>query len=163
MADETTKIPDEFKSEVKPKRSRKPKVEDDEETAELRSEAMDLVERKEIDCTKTKIKNASKTELERILVKYERKKAEIASDYFSDTIIQKVSDLLDFADICDGENLSKDLGNDTLFRKDLKYIISYLLPYMPFVGLACGGIIISKHWYIGKGCCWHTHPNDRIE
>ena len=75
---------------------------------------------------------------------------------------------MDFADICDGENWSKDLGDDTLFRKGLKYIISYLLPYMVFVGLACGGIIISKHWYMGKGdkgkdVVNTPHPNDRLK
>ena len=44
MEDETTKIPEEFVNNVKLKRS---KAEDDEYTAELRSEVLDLAERKE--------------------------------------------------------------------------------------------------------------------
>ena len=40
--------------------------------------------------------------------------------------------------------------NDTLFQRDLKSIISYSIPYIPMVGLVCGGIIIAKQWYMGK-------------
>ena len=76
MEDGTTKIPEEFVNNDKPRKG-KTKIKDDEYTAELRSEALDLAERKEINYTVAKIKRASKVELERIMVKYERERAEL--------------------------------------------------------------------------------------
>ena len=108
MEDGTTKIPEEFVNSNKPKKS-KTKVEDDEYTAELRSEALDLAERKEINYTVAKIKRASKVELERIMVKYERERAEEVINYFSETLVGKLLELLDFTDVCDGGNLNEDL------------------------------------------------------
>ena len=91
-----------------------------------------------------KIKKASKVELERIMVKYEKEKAEEVINYFSETLVSKLSELLDFTNVCDRKNLNKDLEKDALFQRDLKSIISYSIPYIPMVGLVCGGIIIAK-------------------
>ena len=148
MGDETTKIRDEFVNNTKPKKS-KAKV-DDEYTAELRSEVLDLAERKAYSHTTTKIKRASKLELERIMVKYNQDQAEIVNNCLSKTLIHKLSELLDFTNVCHGEDLSKDLESNILLQEDLKTIISYSIPYIPMIGLVCGGIIIAKHWYMGK-------------
>ena len=140
MKNGTTVIPEEFVNDVKPKKSKsKTKVEDDEYTAELRSEALDLAERKKINYTVAKIKRASKVELERIMVKYEREQAEEVINYFSETLVGKLSELLDFTNVCDGENLNKDLEKDSLFQRDLKSIISYSIPCIPMVGLVVVG------------------------
>ena len=85
----------------------------------------------------------------------------------SETLIHKLSDLLDFTNVCDGEHLSKDLESNVLLREDLKTIISYSIPYIPMIGLVCGGIIIAKHWYMGKkdkgkDVVDTPHPNDRV-
>ena len=105
---ETTKIPEEFIE--KPKKGKgKCKVEDDEYTAELRIEVLKLAEWKEINYTVAKVKKASKVELERILVRYEKDRAEEVINYFSDTLVGRFSDLMDHMNFCDGEDLSKDL------------------------------------------------------
>ena len=47
--------------------------------------------------------------------------------------------------IDDGESLRKDLGDNELFKRDVKNALSYVTPYIPFVGLVCGGICIAKY------------------
>ena len=42
------------------------------------------------------------------MVKYNQEQAEIVNKYLSETLIHKLSDLLDFTDVCDGEDLGKD-------------------------------------------------------
>ena len=160
-ATENTKIPEEFIENPKKGKS-KSKVEDDEYTSELRDEVLKLAERKEVKYTVAKMKKASKSELERILVKYEKDRAEEVINYFSDTIIGRFSDLMDHMDFCNGEDLEK----DALFQRDLKSIISQSIPYIPMVGLVCGGIIVAKHWFMGKkgkGVVDTPHPNYRVK
>ena len=146
---QNTKIPEEFIE--KPKKGKGMcKVEDDGYTAELRDEVLKLAERKEISYSCKSCKRASKTEFERILVKYEKNRAEEVINYFSDTLVGRFSDLLDHMNFCHGEDLSKDLEKDTSFQRDLKSIISQSIPYIPMVGLVCEGIIVAKHWFMGK-------------
>ena len=45
----------------------------------------------------------------------------------------------------DGEFLEKDLENNELFKRDVKNILCHITPYIPFVGLVCGGICLGKH------------------
>ena len=117
MEGETTKIPEEFIENPKKVRS-KAKVEDDGYTAELRVEIIKLAERKEINYPVAKVKRASNVELERILVRYEKRTEEFIN-YFSDTLVCRFSDLMDHMDFCNGEDLEKDLEKDALFQRDL--------------------------------------------
>ena len=84
-------------------------------------------------------------------MKYKKDRAEEVINYFSDTLVGRFSDLMDHMNFCDGEDLEKDLEKDALFQRDLKSIISQSIPYIPImVGLVCGGIIVVKHWFMGK-------------
>ena len=85
--------------------------------------------------TEAKIKRASKLELEKILIKYQQEQAEIVNNCISKTLIHKLSSLLDYTDVCDGEELSKDLESNELIKEDLKAIISYTIQYIPMIGL----------------------------
>ena len=101
------------------------------------------------------------------MVKYNQECAEIFNNCLSDTLIHKLSELLDFTNVCDGEDLSKDLESNVLSQEDLKTIISYSIPYIPMIGLVCGGIIIAKHWYVGKknkgiDVADTPHPKNRV-
>ena len=145
---ENTKIPEELV--VKKKAS---KIKDDEVTSELREDVLKLVKKKEIKCTAAKAKKAYKAELDlSLLFKYEKEQAGQVINYFSETIVGKFSDLLDYADFFDGYELEKNLEKDVLFQRDLKSLISQVIPYVPMVGLVCGGIIVVKHWFMGKEC-----------
>ena len=45
----------------------------------------------------------------------------------------------------DGKKLENELGNNELFKRDVKTVLSYVTPYVPLMGLACGGICIGRH------------------
>ena len=52
---------------------------------------------------------------------------------------------LEFVNVDDKESLKKDLEDNELFKRDVKNIISYVTPYIPLVGLVCGGIYLLKY------------------
>ena len=78
-------------------------------------------------------------------------------------MIHKLSDLLDSMNVCDGDELNKDLDANVLLREDLKTIISYTTPYIPMIS---GALILAKHWYVGKKDkgidVVDPHPKDRV-
>ena len=42
------------------------------------------------------------------------------------------------------EELKDDLQSKELFKRDVKNILSYVTPYVPLIGLACGAICLGK-------------------
>ena len=42
-------------------------------------------------------------------------------------------------------NLEDDVTKNKILKKDLKTIVGYVTPYVPFVGLISGGITIGGH------------------
>ena len=43
------------------------------------------------------------------------------------------------------DSLEKDLEGNELFKRDVKNILCLITPYIPFVGLVCGGVSVGKH------------------
>ena len=43
------------------------------------------------------------------------------------------------------EELKDDLQSNELFKRDVKNMLSYVTPYVPLIGLACGAICLGKH------------------
>lgn len=43
------------------------------------------------------------------------------------------------------EDLQEDLQSNELFKRDVKNTLSYVTPYIPLIGLACGAICLGKH------------------
>ena len=43
------------------------------------------------------------------------------------------------------EELEKELIKDKLFKRDAKYVIEKLSPYLPYIGILSGGITEGKH------------------
>jgi hypothetical protein len=39
----------------------------------------------------------------------------------------------------------KELNDNDLFKRDAKTLISHITPYIPMIGLVCGGLIVAKH------------------
>ena len=63
-------------------------------------------------------------------------------------LIKQLSELmtsLELVNVDDRESFKKDLGDNELFKRDVKNALSYVTPYIPFVGLVCGGICIAKY------------------
>ena len=84
--------------------------------------------------------------MEKIYKNYLTKKLDETNDHIADPLIKQLSELMTSLELVnDGEPLGKDLENNELFKRDVKTILCYITPYIPFVGLVCGGICLGKH------------------
>ncbi|CAB3991626.1 multidrug resistance-associated 5 isoform X1 [Paramuricea clavata] len=77
---------------------------------------------------------------------YERQKLENTNNQLADIIITKFSELMEELDaVKDAERMKKELEENSLLRKDLKNLVSYVTPYIPLIGILNGGITVGKH------------------
>ena len=112
----------------------------------LREELISLAEAGEIKHTPKNIKKASQAALEKIKRDYDRKQTDEANDFISDSLISKLSELMSSLDMINESGEMKDeLQDNKLLKRDLKNIISHITPYIPLIGLFCGGVIVGKH------------------
>ena len=117
----------------------------------LRSELITLVEKGEIKQSVAYIKNASYSVLERIKVEYERKQLEETNEYLSETLIEKLSEFMEGANmIDDAKNMEEELLHNKMVKRDLRNILGYVTPYIPLIGFVCGISIMGKHMYSRK-------------
>ena len=123
-----------------------PTMSDEDTDLCLREELISLAEAGEIMYTPKNIKKASQAVLEKIKRDYDRKQTDEASEFLSDNIISKVSELLSNLDmIKEPDEMEKELQDNKLLKRDQKNIISHITPYIPLIGLFCGSVIIGKH------------------
>ena len=122
--------------------------EETEETSNvsLREELLSLAEKGEIKQSEKYIKNASQETLEKIKKDYDRKQLDAANEYISENLIAKFSDLMKNLELVDNsEEMEKELTGNQMLKKDIKSIIGYVTPYLPYIGLFCGGVVVAKH------------------
>ena len=119
--------------------------------SELRDELISLAVRGEIKYTVNKIKKASPAELERIMVKNKQEQTDVAIEQVSITLIKQFSNLMDkLKMVDDGESMNDDFDNSNVLNKDLKKIVGYVTPYMPYIGIITGGFIVAGHVWSRK-------------
>ena len=64
----------------------------------------------------------------------------------TNTLVKKISDWMIYLELVENDDsLEKDLDNNKPFKKDVKEFVGLITPYIPYVGLVCGGISIEKH------------------
>ena len=113
-------------------------------TINYREEVLRLVNEGKIKHTTKYVEKATDETLEKIYRNYLTKQLDETNEHVADTLIRQISELitqLDFVDVNDTESL----GDSDLFKRDVKNVLSYVTPYIPFVGLICGGICITKY------------------
>ena len=117
----------------------------------VRAELITLAEKHEIKHSVTYIKKASQSALEKIKEDYERKQLEETNDYLSETLMGKLSEFMESADmIDDAKSLEEELARNKMVKRDLKNILGHITPYIPLIGLVCGATIVGKHVYNKK-------------
>ena len=127
--------------------------EETEETpnANLREELLSLSEKGEITQTERYIRKASQETLTKIKKDYQRKQLDAANEFISENLISKFSDLMKNLELVDdSEEMEKELADNQMLKKDIKNLIGYMTPFLPYIGLFCGGVYIAKH-VIKKG------------
>ena len=121
-------------------------MEEDQEVVNYREEILRLVAEGKIQHTTKYVEKASDETLEKIYKGYLAKQLDETNEQITNTLIKQLSDLMtSFELIEDGEELEGDLGNNELFKRDIKNMLCYVTPYIPLVGLVCGGICLGKH------------------
>ena len=74
-------------------------------------------------------------ETEKIYKNYLTKQLDETNDHIADRLIKQLSELVTSLELVDdGESLERDLENNELFKRDVKNILCYITPYIPFVG-----------------------------
>ncbi len=117
----------------------------------LRSELITLTKKGEIKQSVAYIKKANYIALEKIKAEYERKQLQETNEYLSETLMEKLSEIMEGANmIDDAKSMEKDLLHNKMVKKDLKNILGYITPYIPLIGLVCGITIVGKHMYNRK-------------
>ena len=117
-------------------------------TVNFREEVLRLVNEGKVKHTAKYVEKATDETLEKIYKNYLAKQLDETNEHVADTLIRQLSELmthLELVDIDDKESLKKDLGDSDLFKRDVKNVLSYVTPYIPFVGLICDGICITKY------------------
>ena len=120
--------------------------EEEGETVNYREEVLRLVAEGKIKHTTKYVEKASDETVEKMYKNYLMKQLDETNDHIADTLIKQLYELMTSLELVDdGESLEKDLENNELFKRDVKNILCYITPYIPFVGLVCGGICLGKH------------------
>ena len=117
----------------------------------LKSELITLAEKGEIKQSVANIKRASYSVLEKIKAEYERKQLEDTNEYLSETLMEKLLEFMEGANmIDDAKNMEEELLHNKMVKRDLRNILGYVTPYIPLIGLVCGISIVGKHMYNRK-------------
>ena len=111
-----------------------------------REEILRLVTEGKIKHTMKYVQKASDETLEKIYKNYVTKQLDEVNEQITTTFIKQLSDLMTSLELIeDGEDLETDLENNELLKRDMKNMLCHVTPYIPLVGLVCGGICLGKH------------------
>ena len=118
----------------------------EEEIAKKRIELFLLSEDEEIPQSVAQLKKASGKQVMKIYAEYERQQTEKANAFLTDLLISKFSDLLGGLEAIESsDELEKDLSKDKLLRRDVKFLVEKVTPFLPYLGILSGGITVGKH------------------
>ena len=123
-----------------------PDYDEKEEIINYREEVLRLVEEGKIKHTRKYIEKKSDESLEKIYKNYIAKQLDETNEQITNTLIDQLSELLTSLEMVEEkEELKDDLKGNELFKRDVKNMLSYVTPYVPLIGLACGAICLGKH------------------
>ena len=121
-------------------------MDENHEEVNYREEILRLVSEGKIKHTIKYVEKSSDETLEKIYKSYVAKQLDETNEQITNTLINQLSELLTSLEMVDEtEELKDDLKGNELFKRDVKNILSYVTPYVPLIGLACGAICLGKH------------------
>ena len=136
----TSELPENLFSTIPP--------EETEETSNvnLREELLLLSKKGEIKQSEKFIQKASQETLEKIKKDYDIKQLDATNDYISEKLISNFSEIMEQLNfVGDSKEMEEELEKSSIFKKEIKSLIGNVTPFIPFIGLFCGGVIIAKH------------------
>ena len=119
---------------------------EEEPIVNYREEILRLVSEGKIKHTAKYVEKQSDESLEKIYRNYLARQLDETNEQIARTLIDQLSELLTSLEMVEEkEELRDDLQSNELFKRDVKSILSYVTPYVPLIGLACGAICLGKH------------------
>ena len=114
----------------------------------LRQKVIELSELGAIKQKRKFLEKASEEALRAILEKYEADQLKEVNELATETILKQTSNILCWFEIVKKRyesDLAKNLESNTLLRADIEKIVGMVTPFLPFVGLAMGGLTVGRY------------------
>ena len=132
-------IPD-MESEVKTQDSPEVKVD------QKRMKMIQLSEIGEVSQSVKYIKKASDKVICKLYAEYIYKEQDKTNAVLAETLIVKFADLLEILNtVPSAKDLAVELKEDKLLQGNVKTVINFIAPFIPFIGLVTGGATVGKH------------------
>lgn len=139
-------------------------VNDAEETERKRKELLLLSSDGEVSKSVAFINKASARSIEKLYAEYEAKRLEKNAEFLCDMLISKFSMVLGGLDAIEKpDEMEKELKNNPLLRKDLKTVMTWLAPIVPFLGVLSGGMTVGKHMWGKKSKAEEAKHDEQAE
>ena len=105
-----------------------------------------LAEAGEIPQSVKYIEKANSKVIRKIYAKYQMKEQEKNNAVLTDVLITKFSELMGLLNtVPSGELLAAELKEDKLLQRDIKKVVGFIAPFIPFIGVITGGATLGKH------------------
>ena len=92
------------------------------------------------------IKKASDKVICKLYAEYLYKEQDKTNAVLADTLIVKFADLLEMLNtVPSAKDLAMELKEDKLLQGNAKTAITFIAPFIPFIGLVTGGATVGKH------------------
>ena len=92
------------------------------------------------------IKKASDKVICKLYAEYLYREQDKTNAVLADTLIVKFADLLEMLDtVPSAKDLALELKEDKLLQGNVKTAITFIVPFIPFIGLVTGGATVGKH------------------
>ena len=105
-----------------------------------------LAEAGEISQSVKYIKKASDRVISKLYAEYEMVEQDKNNAILTDVLITKFSDLMGMLQtVPSGDLLAAELKEDKLLKGNIKTAVSFITPFIPFMGAITGGATLGKH------------------
>ena len=92
------------------------------------------------------IEKANNKVVRKIYAKYQMKEQDKNNVVLTDVLITKFSELMGMLNtVPSGELLAAELREDKLLQRDIKKVVEFISPFIPFIGVITGGATLGKH------------------
>ena len=111
-----------------------------------RDELIQLSAEGKIKYKKKFLREADEETIEKICQEYAAKQLDEANGQLAEILVAKFSELMEKLELIENKcELEEDLAKNELLKNDVKKIVGYITPFVPFIGIISGGITVSGH------------------
>ena len=146
MSSPDLSIPDVHEESAETTEAEQEKTETASESDRTRMKMVQLAEAGEISQSVKYIKKASDKVISKLYAEYLTIEQDKTNTILADTLITNFSDLMGMLEtVPSGELLAAELKEDKLLQGNIKTAVSFIAPFVPFIGVITGGATLGKH------------------